>query len=177
LAGRFTNGTFQLTQDSTAINIAATTLATGSWINFGGFPSATTTLTTPNLTARSSGTRIILYPNFLATSRTDYAIGFSSSGEVWFNTSDTGGTFGWYWNATRVMTLNSTGVLNLSVSTGRLQINGTQVVGPRETGYVAFTGTTNKGTSYATGSVTLVQLAERVAALQASLTTHGLIGT
>lgn len=68
-------------------------------------------------------------------------------------------------------------ILNLSNASGQLQINSTKVVGTRETGYVAFTGTTNKGTSYATGTVTLIQLAERVAALQASLTTHGLIGT
>jgi hypothetical protein len=39
------------------------------------------------------------------------------------------------------------------------------------------TGTTNEATAYASGSITLIQLAERVAALQAALTTHGLIGT
>lgn len=58
----------------------------------------------------------------------------------------------------------------------QFQVSGTKVVGARDTGWSAFTGTTNKGTSYATGTVTLAQLAERVAAMQAALTTHGLLG-
>jgi hypothetical protein len=45
------------------------------------------------------------------------------------------------------------------------------------TGFTAFTGTTNKATAYATGTVTLVQLAERVAALQAALRARGVIGS
>jgi hypothetical protein len=64
--------------------------------------------------------------------------------------------------------------LSGGASTG-LRVNATKVVGAQESGFAAFTGTTNKGTTYATGTVTLVQLAERVAALQAALTTHGLI--
>jgi hypothetical protein len=52
-----------------------------------------------------------------------------------------------------------------------------KVVGARDTGWTAMTGSTDKATSYATGSVTLAQLAGRVMALQAALTTHGLIGT
>jgi hypothetical protein len=38
------------------------------------------------------------------------------------------------------------------------------------------TGTANKATVYATGTITLVQLAERVKALQDALTTHGITG-
>lgn len=64
-------------------------------------------------------------------------------------------------------------IVNLSTS---LQVASTQVVSARNTGWTAFTGTTDKATSYATGSITLVQLAERVAAMQAAFTTHGLIG-
>jgi hypothetical protein len=53
----------------------------------------------------------------------------------------------------------------------------TQVVGPRRTGYTnAMTGTVNRATSYDTSTITLVQLAQRVKALQDDLTTHGLIG-
>ena len=52
-----------------------------------------------------------------------------------------------------------------------------KVVGARDTGWTAMTGTTNKATSYDTSTVTLAQLAGRVMALQAALTTHGLIGT
>jgi hypothetical protein len=55
-------------------------------------------------------------------------------------------------------------------------ISSTQVVGARDTGWTAMTGTPDESTSYATGSVTLPQLAGRVMALQTALTTHGLIG-
>jgi hypothetical protein len=54
--------------------------------------------------------------------------------------------------------------------------NGTQVLGSRVTGFTAMTGSPDKATSYATGSVTTAQLAGRVAALQAALTAHGIIG-
>jgi hypothetical protein len=56
------------------------------------------------------------------------------------------------------------------------RVNGTQVVAARDTGWTAMTGSPDKATAYATGTVTLAQLAGRVAQLQASLTTHGLIG-
>jgi hypothetical protein len=61
--------------------------------------------------------------------------------------------------------------------TGGLQVHTTQVVGDRDTGWTAMTGTPDKASSFATGSVTLAQLAGRVMSLQAALTTHGLIGT
>ncbi len=57
-----------------------------------------------------------------------------------------------------------------------LKLNATKVVGIRDTGWTAFTGITNKATGYATSTITLQQLAERVAALQVALTTHGLVG-
>jgi hypothetical protein len=75
------------------------------------------------------------------------------------------------------LALSSTGVMDLNQSTGRIQIAATQVVGPRDTGWSAMTGSTNKNTTYDTSTVTLAQLAGRVMALQAALTTHGLIGT
>ncbi|RYH00296.1 MAG: hypothetical protein EON58_00715 [Alphaproteobacteria bacterium] len=53
---------------------------------------------------------------------------------------------------------------------------GIKVLGARETGYAAMTGTANKATVYDVASITLPQLAARVAALQASLTLHGSIG-
>lgn len=75
---------------------------------------------------------------------------------------------------TTFATLNATA---FNVSSGRVyQVAGTQVVGPRDTGWTAMTGTPDESTSYATGSVTLPQLAGRVMALQTALTTHGLIG-
>lgn len=60
---------------------------------------------------------------------------------------------------------------------GVLTIGANQVVAGRNTGWAAMTGSADKATVYATGSVTLAQLAGRMMALQAALTTHGLIGT
>lgn len=77
------------------------------------------------------------------------------------------------------LTSPADGTLNLtnqaaSGFTG-LQANGTQVLTTRRTGWSAPTGTATR-TSFATGSVTLPQLAEAVKALLDDLTTHGLIG-
>lgn len=58
-----------------------------------------------------------------------------------------------------------------------LRVGGLQVVGPRDIGWAAFTGANNESTTYATGTITLIQLAERVAGMQVALTAHGLIGT
>lgn len=55
-------------------------------------------------------------------------------------------------------------------------LNGTQVLGVRDTGWTAMTGTTDKASSFATSTVTLENLARRVAALQAALTAHGILG-
>ncbi len=59
---------------------------------------------------------------------------------------------------------------------GAYIVGANQVVGSRDTGYGAMTGTADKATAFATGTVTLAQLASRVLSLQASLTAHGLIG-
>ena len=59
---------------------------------------------------------------------------------------------------------------------GAYRKNNTQVVGARDTGWVAMTNTANKNTAYDTTTVTLPQLAARVKSLQDALTTHGLIG-
>jgi hypothetical protein len=65
------------------------------------------------------------------------------------------------------------GTINISADYYR---GGTKVVGARDTGWTAMTGTPDESTAYDTASVTLPQLAGRVAALQVALTTHGLIG-
>lgn len=62
-------------------------------------------------------------------------------------------------------------------ATPRLLFNGVQIIQDRETGWTAMTGSSNKASVYDTSTVTLPQLAGRVMALQAALTTHGLIGT
>jgi len=76
------------------------------------------------------------------------------------------------------MELRNTGVLrtSFSTSTGAMKVGANQVVGVRDTGWAAMTGTGNKATVYDVSSVTLPQLAARMASLQAALTTHGLIG-
>lgn len=56
-----------------------------------------------------------------------------------------------------------------------MNILGVRVVGPRRTGWTAATGTGTRNT-FATGSVTTAQLAERVKALIDDLIAHGLIG-
>jgi hypothetical protein len=57
-----------------------------------------------------------------------------------------------------------------------IKVGANQVVGARQTGWTAMTGTPDLSTVFATSTVTLAQLAGRVMALQAALTTHGLIG-
>lgn len=82
------------------------------------------------------------------------------------------------------MSFYGAGFLGLSVhsadyycSTGHgLVVDGACVVSDRKTGYTAMTGSLDKATAYATGTVTLAQLAGRVAQLQADMTSHGLIG-
>lgn len=62
------------------------------------------------------------------------------------------------------------------ISATEFDVGANKVIGARDTGWTAMTGTTNKATAYDTSTVTLAQLAGRVMALQAALTTHGLIG-
>ena len=64
---------------------------------------------------------------------------------------------------------------SFNLVSGTLRVAGTQVIGTRKTGWAAATGTPTR-TTFATTSVTLPQLAERVKALIDDLTTHGLIG-
>lgn len=81
-----------------------------------------------------------------------------------------------YWNGggtPAFSVADSTNTLNVF---GPIQVLGTQVITSRRTGWGAPTGTATR-TTFATGGVTLPQLAERVKALIDDLTTHGLIGT
>lgn len=65
---------------------------------------------------------------------------------------------------------------NIEIATGKvLRVGINQVVGARVTGWQAATGTATR-TTYATGTVTVTQLAERVKALTDDLIAHGLIG-
>lgn len=64
------------------------------------------------------------------------------------------------------------GNINLS---GVYKVGGTQVLGTRKTGWTAPTGTATRS-AFATSTVTLSQLAERVKALIDDMTSHGAIG-
>ena len=61
-------------------------------------------------------------------------------------------------------------------ATPSIEFSNTQVITTRRTGWAAASGTATR-TTFATGSVTTAQLAERVKALIDDLTTHGLIGS
>jgi len=81
---------------------------------------------------------------------------------------------------TEAMRLDTNNVLSLVGAASELRIGGVaaanRVLVGRQTGWAAATGTATR-TTFATGSVTLVVLAEHVKALIDDLITHGLIGT
>lgn len=157
------------------------TAATHQYIRFGtggfGDPSL--------ISSRSLGTRIILsQPG--ASNLYDAAIGASINTNVGFWFSNTGNYSFWSNNlvggtTNNVLNLSGTGVLNLPLTTGRLQINGTQVVGQRIGAWGAPTGTISRAAFTTTASANYVQ-AELTATIQAlkavitDLQTHGLIG-
>lgn len=66
---------------------------------------------------------------------------------------------------------------NRLLNAGGFQVGGAQVVGSRNTGWNPWTGILNNSSVYDASTVTLIQLAQRVAAIQSALTTHGLLGT
>jgi len=110
---------------------------------------------------------------FSITSPTYSFVGASviTNAFTFFVAAPTAGTLA---TITNSYAIGTTGSVN--IASGNLFNSGIQVLSTRDTGWTAFTGASNKATSYATGSVTLIQLAERVAALQIALTTHGAIG-
>lgn len=76
-------------------------------------------------------------------------------------------------NATKMSLLAD--ALNLASGLA-YKIGGVKVLGARETGWSPMTGTTDKASALDVSTVTLAQLAARVAALQAAHTNHGQIG-
>jgi hypothetical protein len=164
-----------------------------NWMTFGAGVSAI-----PTLGTRSGGTKIVLSQSANSANNLDYSIGVASDGggAVWFSSP---GNYRWYSQiagptVSQVASLTNQGVFDLSVSTGRLRINGTQVVGLKDTGWTAFgviitanKGTYNPAASYTTSSsyvqaeasavaAALVAANARIKALEVALTNHGLIG-
>lgn len=109
------------------------------------------------------------------------------AGQIQFQTN---GAVRWVVNASGHLICNADGVYDIGAagatrartiyltgSTTAINANGTKVLGLQQSGYTnAWTGALNRATAYDVATVTLAQLAGRVAALQADVTTHGLIG-
>lgn len=77
-------------------------------------------------------------------------------------------------NSGNVFTVSDAGEVRAS---GDLYLHGIKTLVHRITGYTnGMTGVANRATAYATGTITLQQLAERVKAIQDDLETHGIIG-
>jgi hypothetical protein len=72
--------------------------------------------------------------------------------------------------------MQDTTLVNRLLASGGLQVGSVQVVGQRQTGYTPMTGAMDNHSTFDVSTVTLSQLASRVAALQYHLTVHGLIG-
>lgn len=131
------------------------------------------------------------YIDFHATSGADYESRFirssGANGAATFSNTGTG-AFSFVQEGVGNILFNTQNLNRFKIESGAYaadvpdasgvyKVNGTQVVKSRVTGYTAFTGTnTNRGTAYDTATITLVQLAERVRALQVDLTAHGLVG-
>jgi hypothetical protein len=77
-------------------------------IHFGTNGQAAPTLTT----ARSVGTKLIVYDSFVASSQADYAIGWMTD-YMWFSSATTSKGFRWYGGATLAATLTGAGALTL----------------------------------------------------------------
>jgi hypothetical protein len=95
---------------------------------------------------------------------------------LWAPSTADAGDLRAYRSATKTLTIDDTaaGAATLNV-VGAIQNDGTQVVGTRATGWGAPTGTATR-TTFATDTVTLIELARRLKALIDDLTTHGLVG-
>lgn len=192
LVGRDTTDTLtNKTLTSPTITTPTLGVATATSINKVAItaPATSATLTIVNgktLTASNSLTlsgtdgTTMTFPGTNATiARTDADNTFSGDNTFGGNVViDAGHHF--IWSGRSHILSPSDGVLNFTNNAGSgftgIQFNGTQVVGARDTGWTAMTGTSNESTAYATSTVTLAQLAGRVMALQTALTTHGLIG-
>lgn len=75
------------------------------------------------------------------------------------------------------ITQTSTSDTGVTDQIGAMRILGTQVITSRRTGYTnAMTGTADRANAYDTATISLIQLAQRVKAIEDDLLTHGLIG-
>jgi hypothetical protein len=151
---------------------------TPTYAFFDGFPSGNVLPNATGVAGLGSGTRIVLR---VPTTGYAWTIGYDGGAGIFFGSASAtnNGLFRYFSEnveGIRFSTASGAGVAS-AILVRNTAGNLLQVVSGRITGYTAFSGATNTSTAYNTGTVTLGQLAERVAAIQASLTTHGLIGT
>lgn len=102
--------------------------------------------------------------------------GLENTNTIKFTYGTVANTLGFYSNASKPTDATGERIGFNMTASPHIRVAGTQVVGARDTGWTAMTGTANENTAYDTATVTLAQLAGRVMALQTALTTHGLIG-
>lgn len=111
------------------------------------------------------------YSTAAITMNSGQRIAFNSSGTVGIQFNTTDAELNIYNGTTDGQKRFSFGV----GATPYLQLNNTQVVTTRRTGWTASTGTATR-TAYDTATATVTQVAERLKALLDDLITHGLIG-
>jgi hypothetical protein len=92
--------------------------------------------------------------------------------QLWIGTRDTNNLNLYTGNTVR-LTINGFGQIILFNDVYR---NGVQILGQRQTGFASMTGVADKSGVLNTETMTLVELARRVKALQDALEAHGLIG-
>jgi hypothetical protein len=170
----FNGSSITLNTNTTSTNVTgsqANGIISRNFINFGtGGGVALPAAVGSAWSTRSLGSRLIVQSTG-TTTEADMAIGYNTN-VFWYSLfrNNTNNQFSWYGATTEIMRLGGTGILNLSTSAGRLQINSTQVVGTQISGY----GTPTNGNR--TLSFAAVSQAEQVLAqLIADLKTHGLI--
>lgn len=95
---------------------------------------------------------------------------------IWVNGNNPSVFGGQIWpKTTNAIALGDSTLQWSVIHTALVYNNNLQILSTRKTGWTASTGTATRG-AFATGSVTLVQLAEQVKALKDDLIAHGLIG-
>jgi hypothetical protein len=134
----------------------------------------------PAFTTRSLGAKIVYFP-FIGGSTADYATGVEA-GYLWDAVPTTSQGFRWYGGTTNIMALEGTGVLNLTGASRAIQMNGTQVVTNRITGWGAPTGTISRAALTLTAPLIYSQadfdaVIQSLKAVITDLRAHGLINT
>jgi hypothetical protein len=162
LTGLSVNGT--ITANGAAPQISLTN-ATRNWVAW-----STAGVAAPNLTTRSAGTKLVLYPD-LSGSNLDYAVGVES-GALWFSAGNSGnGTFKWYVGNGLAATLSGAGnfavnsaVVGGNITVNALSVNNTVTIGST----LGVTGNVNGSSLTLSGSAVINGAAQIKGGIQAT---------